>query len=242
MSFTYVSETDLDEIRACVDCSVNNAISHEDSLGTTDADKDHSTNSISKQMKQSLHDGRRYIQLISSKDYDAGNGPGRVALFFHRMKWMSAYGIRTDGTFFKDVWVLTVSFSNDILPPKAGIEAPFRTFVSDLTSDRGPLRNFLRSHPQPDGSDLTSLFIVGPVAPAAPADPDKKRLGRLERLAKGMAASPANSWKIKGTTTIKAGYKGKDSGGADVPVPLYIRQYWGMYTGNKFDLTELDFS
>lgn len=239
-TWSYLAYTDKTEIRACVDCSVSNATGNGGTLGTTNAEKDASTDEISKHMSPS---GGVHMEILCDKNHDVGLGPGRVAVFFHKMAWMSQYGLRDYGArdHFESVWVMSVAFDEAVLPPKTGPEAHHHQLIDNLTADDGPLRQFLDDNPISFSKPLTSLYVVGPKN--APHNTNIKKLGRFELVARDIATLPQTKWRIAGKTFVDQTYVGKDPTTSNpVPIPpKLVTKLWGKHLGNKFDLTEIEF-
>ena len=242
MAWTNVDHTDKDTVRLSVDCAVSNARHHEVTLGTTDEQKEDSVVGIQTKMDPARSNGIAYVKLMTNRQVDVGHGSGRVSVFFHKMKWMSTYGVRSDvdRSYFGDVWVVTVAFNNDVLPHK-GSNGMYRSLIGKLTkrtAPRGPLAQF-----RIDNS-VDSLYVVGPVG-ASGTPSDDRRIGQLEREARFVFNDPQSKWQVFGTTTINKAYMGKDplNGDADIAIEQRILDYWGEHhVGTEFDLTELRYT
>lgn len=235
MAWIALKDTDLTDLETCIRHSANNSLAHAHVLGTD------STTQADSASKFAAHIVSKNLAVKVEKDYAQDNSMKWAIVYFHRMQWMSTYGVRdSDKKPFGPVWVLTVSFDETIFPTNGVNDQPYIDFVKNLTTTGGPIRTFLQEQTTLLGTALNRLFIVGPISHQKPSD--KRPLGQLERVANIMGYAGGN-WSIVGTTDVHEYYSGVDPSNSNpVPIPQKFLYYWGLHSAFEFRLTELLFT
>ncbi len=212
----------------CVAIAKSTARVHDDQLGIY-------TDQVAKQKLQAKMrpnvNGIRHLKIKTDDKFENNGSRKRFTLFFQKMKWMSEFGVRADGSKFGDVWILTVAFDDLLLPRPAIDNSHYSMMVNQIARPQGPLTDFLRDN------NVRSLFIAGEWN-----DPDQqttnRRITRFEWVAKRIIQ--IHQWSIKTPIKIDANYQGQDSNGSAVTIPGNVLGFWGdTFANQTFALTEI---
>jgi hypothetical protein len=209
----------------CVRLGAATSKEHARAFGITSAVQRKSRDRLCAAMKP-VADGTRYVQISYRDDYKNGE----VAVFFQKMKWMSAYNAHGLGN---QIWVMSIVFEQDggVVPkPNVADDTEYFEFLDMLNEPGGPVQQFLSDQ------RISSLFSVDPARGNAP---DRNReISRLEYLVRNRLWTPQKgTWKYEPRIPVGSTYRGSNGQLA----PAGMRRHWGC-GGVAFDLTEIKFT
>jgi hypothetical protein len=231
MPWDVVDPSDQARVERCVDLGAMTSDIDKADFGTSDLAREKALKGIRDGMQDS--GGIRYVQIMYLKSYSGGADENKddVALFFQKMKWMSA------NAGLGDVWVLTVAFAQDglVLPEPGTVsdDTAYVAFLNALTAEDGPLHTFMNQ----EGVKVSSLFTVGPVADPPPNR--NREISWLEYVARDPWLWKANYGKWLFGESI---YVDKEfTGAGDTAISPGALQHWCFPGQHAFQLTEIGF-
>jgi hypothetical protein len=228
MPWVDLDSTNTATVLRCVKLGVETAEEYEKQFGTSELAQKKTQGRLCKALTAAA-DGVRYVQIKYLDSY-SGHTPGvdDVALFFQKMKWMSA------NSGLGNVWVLSVVFAQDgkVLPEPNPVtpDDDYKTFLNMLTAQAGPLHTFMG---QADVK-VTSLFTVGRID--SPPPNRKREISWLEYVARDnhIWTPQYGEWLFGDPILVDKNF---DSG----RIPGNVLEFWGFPDMPAFELTEMGF-